>query len=128
MRVQIGNPAPKGLTGRRVTTVDIPESYTLLEQVATIVAGDGVWNNHSQGDAVDDVTPDWVDSDDPTLTRILAQHFGCREKRPRDWTEELDDGDLLAEQTADQMAVQGKVQAILDNESANDDTEGEATR
>lgn len=94
MRVQLGNPAPKGMTGRRVTTVDVPDSYTFLEKIATIVAADGVWNNHSAGDNVDDVTPEWVDSDDATVSKVLAEHFGCREKRPRGWAEELDGGDV----------------------------------
>lgn len=99
MRVLLGNPAAKEastnpttgairwrrLDGRRVTTVQIPDTYTLLEAVATITAQDGVWNNHSQGNNVDDYTPDWVASDNEALASLLASHFGCPVGRPDDW-------------------------------------------
>jgi hypothetical protein len=98
VRVQLGNPAPKegyydgegtlrhrDLDGARVTTVVIPDSYTLLEAVASVLAQDGAWNHHTQGDSVSDVTPDWVESDNEALGMLLASHFGCPTSRPDDW-------------------------------------------
>lgn len=98
MRVQLGNPAAKGayrdedgvlhhrdIDGPRVTTVVIPDSYTLLEAVAAVVAQDGVWNHHTQGDNPSDVTPDWVECDNEALHTLLVSHFGCPGQRPTDW-------------------------------------------
>lgn len=98
MRVQLGNPAPKegyrdsdgnlrhrDVDGARVTTVVIPDSYTLMEAVAAVVAQDGAWNHHTQGDNPGDVTPDWVESDHDVLGTLLASHFGCPNGRPDDW-------------------------------------------
>lgn len=113
MIIQLGNPAAKhsvtrngrttheDLPGRRITTVNVPDSYTTLEMLAAITAPDGVWNNHTRGDTVDDVTPDWVDcvvaGDDELAERgrLLAQmigaQLGCRVGKPRGWKEQLDD-------------------------------------
>ena len=101
MRVQLGNPAPKegyrdpegnlrhrDLDGPRVTTVVIPDSYSLMEAVSAVLAADGAWNHHTQGDAVDDVTPDWVESDNEALAALLASHFKCPTERPSDWAGE----------------------------------------
>lgn len=98
MRVLLGNPAAKeayrdsdgklchrAVDGRRVTTVVIPDSYTLMEAVAAVVAQDGAWNHHSQGDRVDDVSPDWVESDNEALGALLASHFACPAKQPKSW-------------------------------------------
>lgn len=98
MRVQLGNPAAKeahrdgdgqlhhrDLDGRRVTTVVIPDSYTLMEAVAAVLAQDGAWNHHSQGDAVGDTTPDWVESDNEGLAQLLASQLGCPVGRPKSW-------------------------------------------
>ena len=98
MRVQLGNPAAKeafrdgdgnlrhrDVDGPRVTTVVIPDSYTLLEAVSAVVAQDGAWNHHSQGNDVAAVTPDWVESDYEPLGFLLGSHFGCPTARPSDW-------------------------------------------
>lgn len=100
MRVQLGNSAAKeayrdgggnlnhrALDGNRITTVVIPDTYTLLEAVACVTAQDGAWNHHSQGDDPLDSIPDWVESDDTALASLLAQHFGCPVGRPKKWTE-----------------------------------------
>jgi hypothetical protein len=98
MRVQLGNPAAKEaylndegelrhrpVEGARVTTVVIPDTYSLLEAVTAVCAHDGVWNHHSQGDAVMDTLPDWVESDNEALALVLSQQFGCKVGRPAKW-------------------------------------------
>lgn len=104
MRVLLGNPAAKEayradsgelshrpLTGRRITTIVIPDNYTLLEAVSSVTAQDGAWNHHSQGNDPADVSPDWVESDDEALASLLAQHFECPVGRPEEWTESYGD-------------------------------------
>lgn len=109
MRVELGNPAAKeayrdveievsgqvgtykgelkhrDLDGNRVTTVVIPDSYTLLEAVAAVLAQDGAWNNHTRGNRVGDVTPDWVESDNEALAQLLSEQMGCKVGRPKTW-------------------------------------------
>lgn len=82
-----GNVAHRDLPGRRVTTITIPDSYTLLEAVQSVTAQDGVWNHHSRGDDPGDHSPDWVESDNEGLASLLAQHFECPIGRPKKWTE-----------------------------------------
>jgi hypothetical protein len=97
MQVLLGNSAAKeayrdgeglhhrDLDGRRITAVQIPDTYTLLEAVAAVAAQDGAWNHHSQGDNVGDSTPDWVESDNEALAGLLASQFGCPVGRPKSW-------------------------------------------
>lgn len=97
MRVQLGNPAAKeayrddkglhhrNLKGARVTTIVIPDTYSLMEAVSAVVAQDGAWNHHSQGDNVTDTSPDWVESDNDGLAQLLAEHFECAKGRPKGW-------------------------------------------
>jgi hypothetical protein len=98
MRVTLGNPAAKEgyldedgalrhrpVEGARVTTVVIPDTYTLLEAAQAVAANDGVWNHHSQGDALMDTIPDWVESDNEALAVVLASQFGCPVGRPAKW-------------------------------------------
>lgn len=98
MRVLLGNPAAKeayrdgdgklrhrDLDGNRVTTVTIPDSYSLLEAVQAVAAQDGAWNHHSQGDNVTDTAPQWVESDNEALGSLLAAQFGCPAGRPKSW-------------------------------------------
>jgi hypothetical protein len=98
MRVLLGNPAAKDayrdehgalkhrdLDGKRVTTVTIPDGYTLMEAVSAVLHTDGAWNHHSQGDNVADTTPDWVESDNEVLGQLLASQFGCPVGRPKSW-------------------------------------------
>lgn len=105
MRVQLGNSAAKeayrndkgdlrhrDVDGSRVTSVVIPDSYTLMEAVSTVVAQDGAWNHHSQGDNVADSTPDWVESDSDGLAQLLAEHFGCPIGRPKGWKDITEKG------------------------------------
>jgi hypothetical protein len=104
MRVLLGNPAAKeafrdtdgvlhhrDLPGRRVTTIVIPDTYTLLEAVASVTAQDGAWNHHSQGNNPEDTAPDWVESDNEGLASLLAQHYECPVGRPKKWTENYED-------------------------------------
>lgn len=98
MQVRIGNSAAKEawrddegrlhhrpVDGARVTTVTIPDTYTLLEQVTAVVSPDGVWNNHSQGDQVSDTVPDWVEADNPAVAELVASALGCPVGRPAKW-------------------------------------------
>jgi hypothetical protein len=98
MRVLLGNPAAKEafhdadgtlrhrpVDGARVMTVTIPDSYTLLEAVAAVAAADGMWNNHSQGNAVTDTKPDWVESDSEPLAMLLSAQLDCPVGRPKKW-------------------------------------------
>jgi hypothetical protein len=98
VRVQLGNSAAKeayrdgkgvlhhrDVEGSRVTSVVIPDSYTLMEAVSSVVAQDGAWNHHSQGDNVSDTMPDWVESDNDGLAQLLAEHFECPIGRPKGW-------------------------------------------
>lgn len=80
-----GNLAHRPLGGARVTTVNIPDTYSLLEAVASVTAPDGVWNNHTQGEHVGDITPDWVESDSDGLAQLLGAQLGCPVGRPDDW-------------------------------------------
>ncbi len=98
MRVLLGNSAAKeafrdpdgelrhrALPGERVTEIVIPDTYTLLEAVASVVAQDGAWNHHSLGDNPSDSSPSWVESDNEALASLLAQHFECPVGRPDGW-------------------------------------------
>lgn len=97
MRVQLGNSAAKeayrddkglhhrDVRGSRVTTVVIPDSYSLMEAVSSVVSQDGAWNHHSQGADVSDSAPDWVESDNDGLAQLLAEHFECPIGRPKGW-------------------------------------------
>jgi hypothetical protein len=100
MRVLLGNPAAKeayrgpdgelnhrALPGDRVTEIVIPDSYSLLEAVASVTSQDGAWNHHSLGDNPDDSSPTWVESDNEPLASLLAQHFECPVGRPEGWGE-----------------------------------------
>jgi hypothetical protein len=97
VRVQLGNSAAKeayrddkglhhrDVDGSRVTTIVIPDSYTLIEAVSAVTAQDGAWNHHSQGDDPGDSAPDWVESDNDALAQLLAGHFDCPIGRPKGW-------------------------------------------
>src|SRR5689334_4065676 len=106
MRVLLGNSAAKEayrtdsgelshrpLSGRRITTISIPDNYTLIEAVSSVVAQDGAWNHHSQGNDPADASPDWVESDNDALASLLAQHFECPIGRPEEWAESYGDDD-----------------------------------
>lgn len=67
--------------GNRVTTVYFPEDMKLGEAFTTVTTANGVWENHSDG------APDWVESDSKGLAELLAEHYGCRIGRPKDWKE-----------------------------------------
>ena len=75
----------RDLPGSRVTTIVIPDSYSLLEAVSVVVANDGAWNHHSRGGRVEDSAPDWVESDHDGLAQLLAEHFECPKGRPKSW-------------------------------------------
>lgn len=55
--------------GKRATTVEIPEEYSLVDALRAI---DDLWSKHSdQGKP-----PAWVASDSPALAALLVEHFG----------------------------------------------------
>lgn len=89
--VQFGNTAATHqgqiLMGNRVTTAQIPDEYSLSEQLLALVADstqgaqhDGVWRSHSAAPV-----PAWVETTDATLTAAIAEHYGCPVGRPDDW-------------------------------------------
>lgn len=61
---------------KRRTTVQIPESYTLVEQFRTIADPAGAWA------AMADKPPAWVASDSEALALLLAEHYGCPIREP----------------------------------------------
>jgi hypothetical protein len=69
--IQLGHSEP-GV----ITTVHMPDSYTLQEQVRTVTHEDdatvGVWRAHSAAGA-----PSWVDGDDAKLVEALAKEYNC---------------------------------------------------
>jgi hypothetical protein len=63
--------------GKRCTTIDIPDSWPLLEAMTTILhPTGGVWVHHA------DEPPAWVASTDAALAAALAGHFGCELRTP----------------------------------------------
>lgn len=102
MQVQLGNAAAKdayrdvdgnllyrALPGKQITTVHIPDDYSLFEGLQCITAGDGVWANHSiSEDPAVPAVPSWVESDSPALAAVLAENYNCPIGRPGDWDEE----------------------------------------
>lgn len=92
--VQLGNAAahqwvadkkhPKGgqfeaLEGDRITTVDIPDDYSLSKAFIAITDPNGVWGAHSAGE------PAWVECNDEDLGKLLASHYNCPIGRPKGW-------------------------------------------
>ena len=63
--------------GEQVTTVSIPDSYSLPEKIRTITHADGVWAAHSEAPG-----PMWVESDDADLLGALSEFYGCPIGRP----------------------------------------------
>jgi hypothetical protein len=68
------------IDGQQVTTVNIPPNKSLAEGFVTITDPNGVWRAHSSADC-----PSWVESDEPLLAQLLANHYGCSIGRPADW-------------------------------------------
>jgi hypothetical protein len=98
VRVLLGNPAPKEayrtedgelkhreVDGARVTTIHIPDTYTLIEAFSAVTGQDGMWNHESAGDNPRDTKPDWLECDDEGLQALLESHFECRVGRPKGW-------------------------------------------
>jgi hypothetical protein len=79
--------------GNRVTTVVIPDNYSIVEMIHNIMSGDGVWNNHSQGDDPRDSSADWVEvpGEDPraeSLASAIAGELGAKVGRPKTWKQD----------------------------------------
>lgn len=90
--VRLGNPravvaGSRVPLGEQVTTVSIPDSYTLDEKLRTVMHADGVWPAHSEAPG-----PSWVESDDEELSAALAAHYGCPIGRPDTEEGESDEG------------------------------------
>ena len=78
MNVDLGNPSCKGLDGApTVTRFTIPDGTKAPEAARIITDHNGGWANHSTADA-----PTWVESDDPLLQALLADHYGIPAGRP----------------------------------------------
>lgn len=83
MHVRLGNNAAKDTSGewpgQRITTVTIPESYSLSEAFKCITDANGVWVNHS------DAPPMWVSCpESPAFEALLADALGCPVGAPPD--------------------------------------------
>lgn len=83
----------RAVDGNRVTTAVIPDTYTLVEHIHNVCSGDGVWNNHSQGDNPGDSRPDWLEvasNDDraEAFANALAGELGCKVGRPKSWKQD----------------------------------------
>jgi hypothetical protein len=67
--------------GRQITTMmlnetDIDDRPSRAMNLSLAVR---VWSEHS------DKPPAWVESDDELMAALIADHFGCRVGRPRNW-------------------------------------------
>lgn len=65
------------LPGKRCTTVVFPAGTTLMQAVNDLTTPNGVWAAHSDASA-----PAWVASNDPTLAKFLADHWGSELREP----------------------------------------------
>lgn len=73
----------RGELGNRITTVSFPDDFNIAEQLAAV---NGLWSYHS------DDPPEWVESDDETLSSLVAHNYttddhACRVGRPKGWEE-----------------------------------------
>jgi|SRR5690349_20882006 len=75
----------RALSGKRCTTVVLPEDITLMDAVRDITAPQGVWAAHSDAEA-----PAWVAADGPLagpITQMLAAQYPgveIREPEPQE--------------------------------------------
>jgi hypothetical protein len=63
--------------GKRATTVEIPEGYSVGQALRAVTDAGGVWSTH----ASDGATPAWVAGDHDGLVQLVAEHFGGIEIR-----------------------------------------------
>lgn len=77
--------------GKRATTVDLPDDWTLSQSFVALTAAGGIWDTNTQTRDEDGVVtsaafpdkpgakpavPAWVASDDAALASLVAAHFG----------------------------------------------------
>ncbi|HEY0889315.1 MAG TPA: hypothetical protein VGE38_06880 [Nocardioides sp.] len=67
--------------GKRATTIEIPEDYTLAQAFLAITDAGGVWASHVHQVKGETPPPAWVASDDPALATLIAGHYGGIEIR-----------------------------------------------
>lgn len=81
--------------GERVTTVNLPDDYTMSMAFLCVTAPDGVWTHHSRVDPETGrpVPPAWVESDKDGLAALIAENFGCPVGRPDGWGADLETTD-----------------------------------
>lgn len=85
--VLLGNLNPASLDEPSITRVDVPEGRSRLEALREIV---DLWASMGGAHAAEDDRPEWVESDDPALADLLAEHWtdedhGCAVGRPDGW-------------------------------------------
>lgn len=95
MQLVLGNPAPiekvrdprdgrtrvVAMDGARTTTFRFPPDIDHDEAFKNVI--DAIPHHFRSGSQ-----PAWIEGDDPTLVKMLCQHFGILlkdNKRPRDW-------------------------------------------
>ena len=91
MQVKLGNSSAKEayrdtpdgeilyrpITGDQITTVDLPDDYSLVEAFMCVTTPDGVWANHSIFDADGNpINPTWVTSDMAGLADLISSNYG----------------------------------------------------
>src|SRR5690242_5886814 len=70
----------RAIPGKQVTTVTIPDEWSLADAFRTVTHPGGVWANHSMAEA-----PSWVESNDAALASLLASQYNCPVGRPKGW-------------------------------------------
>jgi hypothetical protein len=83
-RVKESEEYPDGwrkIPGKQITTISIPDGWSLADALRGITHPDGAWKAHSKDDA-----PAWVECDDETLAMVLASQFKCPIGRPKEWS------------------------------------------
>jgi hypothetical protein len=86
MIVQLGNDQAmdrdKPLEGKNITTITIPEDWSVADIVRAISHPDGLWIRHSAAE-----TPAWVEADgNPEVAQALADHYGIAIGRTKGWS------------------------------------------
>jgi hypothetical protein len=67
--------------GRQVTTMSLNETDVddKPSRAMNLAMAVRVWNEHS------DKSPAWVEGDDDLMVALIADHFGCRVGKPKNW-------------------------------------------
>lgn len=67
--------------GKRATTIEIPDDYTIAQAFTAVTAAGGVWEAHAHQVKGETPPPAWVASDDHALATLIAAQYGGIEIR-----------------------------------------------